>query len=362
MLIKVANFLILSLYFLVLIVALDVGPFQPTLATLILGILGLGVFLTILSSIAKSIDLVDKPDDQRKTHLGAIPLIGGLAIFISLIYGAILLGISDFFRVLLISLIPLIIIGILDDLKGISVIPKLIVQVIASWIVIIFTDVYLKDLGDLFGQGVIYLNEFGIPFTIFCVVGICNAFNMLDGKDGLTGSVSLLVFLGLMILLFLNDLDYQLGMILIPTLLVFLAFNMNLFGINRKVFLGDHGALGLGHLIAWNLIYFSQEVSVMTPASTLWIVFYPLTDTLLTFIRRLRSERSIFKPDRYHLHFILTDRGLSDLKVYLIIIGISLIGVIFAILCNILFLEEYLVFYVYLTFLFFFFLLTKKNR
>tara|TARA_X000000368_G_scaffold128078_1_gene100671 strand:- start:1953 stop:3041 length:1089 start_codon:yes stop_codon:yes gene_type:complete len=361
MLVKVANFLILSLYFLVLAVVLDVGPIKPNFATLVLGMLGLAVFVIILSSLAKSIDLVDKPDDKRKNHLGAIPLIGGLSIFISLVYGAILLGINDFFQVLLISLIPLIIIGILDDLRGISVIPRLIVQVLASWIVIIFTDVYLRDLGDLFGQGVVELNEFGIPFTIFCVVGICNAFNMLDGKDGLTGSVSLLVLIGLMILLNFNGYDYQLGMILIPTLLVFLAFNMNLFGINRKVFLGDHGALGLGHLIAWNLIYFTQEVNVMTPASALWIIFYPLTDTLVTFLRRLRSDRSIFKPDRYHLHFILTDKGLSDIKVYLIIIGISFTGAFFAVLSNLFNISDYLILYAYLTGLFFFFLITKKS-
>jgi UDP-GlcNAc:undecaprenyl-phosphate/decaprenyl-phosphate GlcNAc-1-phosphate transferase len=272
------------------------------------------------------------------------------------------LGIDYFFQIVLISLTPLIIVGIIDDLKGVSIPIRLVVQILSSWIVILFTDVYIRDLGDLFGLGVIDLKEFGIPFTIFCVVGICNAFNMLDGKDGLTGSVSLLVFSGLMILLSLKGYNYQLGMILIPTLLVFLAFNMSIFGVSRKIFLGDHGALGLGHLIAWNLIYFSQEITVVTPVSALWLVFYPLTDTIVTFIRRLRSDRSIFRPDRHHLHFILTDYGLSDLKVYSLVILISIVGALFAIISNILLFSEYLVFYLYLTALLFFFLLTKEKR
>ena len=92
-------------------------------------------------------------------------------------------------------MIPILIIGTVDGIGAITV-PvsfRLIAQILASWLVILFTDVYLRDLGNLFGQGTVYLNQFGIPFTIFAVVGICNAFNMLDGKDGLAGSVAVVI-------------------------------------------------------------------------------------------------------------------------------------------------------------------------
>ena len=347
---KIFGITILGLYLLVMSVAITEGPLI-SFQSVILSLLGLIVITIGISSLAKSIGLVDIPDNIRKIHAGNIPLIGGIVIFISIIFGTFVFGVDPFYRIIIISLIPILIVGTIDGIGSIEV-PisfRFIAQILASWIVILFTDVYLKDLGDLFGQGTLHLNQFGIPFTIFAVVGICNAFNMLDGKDGLVGSVAVVIISSLLLLLYLNGIIYAWGLVLILSLAVFLAFNLNLFGNKQKIFLGEHGSSSLGHLIAWNLIHLSQETDFITPVTALWFVFYPLTDALFTITRRIRSSQSIVKADRQHLHYLLSDRGLSDPKILFIVVFISILGTIVAVTANVLDIQDYYLFYGYIT-------------
>jgi UDP-GlcNAc:undecaprenyl-phosphate GlcNAc-1-phosphate transferase len=347
---KIFGFTILGLYLLVMSVAITEGPLI-SYQSVILALLGLIVITIGISSLAKSIGLVDIPDNIRKIHAGNIPLIGGIVIFISIIFGTFVFGVDPFYRIIIISLIPILIIGTLDGIGSIEV-PvsfRFIAQILASWIVILFTDVYLKDLGNLFGQGTIHLNQLGIPFTIFAVVGMCNAFNMLDGKDGLGGSVAVVIIASLLLLLYLNGIIYNWGLILILSLAVFLAFNLNLFGHEQKIFLGEHGSSSLGHLIAWNLVYLSQETDFITPVTALWFVCVPLTDAILTITRRIRISQSIVKADRRHFHYLLADRGLSDQKILLVIVFVSIIGATVAVTANILNILDYYLFYGYIT-------------
>ena len=335
-----------------MVVALTEGPLI-SLQSLILSAIGLVIILLIFSNIAKRINLVDVPDNQRKEHMGAIPVVGGIGLFISLIYGAFVFGVNSFYLYVLVSLIPIMMMGILDGIQRFSISPvyRVIAQIIASWIVIMTTDIYVKDLGDLFGLGTIYLSQLGIPFTIFSVVGICNAFNMLDGKDGLLGSVSVIIMSSLLLLLYFNNIIYQWAQIIVLSTLVYLAFNLNLFGRKRKIFLGDHGSTGLGYIIAWSLIYLSQESDYITPVSALWFVLLPLTDAILTFIRRLRSSRSVFIGDRLHFHHKLADQGFSDRVILLICSIVTLISCGFAVVSNIFNFKEYTLFYGFITLL-----------
>jgi len=345
---KITGFFILILYTLVLATSVTHGALI-SIPSLALGLIGLITIILFLSTIAKNIRLVDIPDTERKTHSGSVPLIGGIAIYISIIYGTYIMDLDPFFRVLIYSLIPILIVGVLDDIRGMPVPIRLIAQIISSWIVILASGIYLVDLGDLFGFGSFVLGNFGIPFTIFAVVGICNAFNMLDGKDGLAGSVSLVIISSLFIAMTLKGATYNWAIIMILSLFIFLLFNLDLFGKNRKIFLGDHGSLGLGHVIAWNLIYLSQDTAAITPVSALWFTIYPLTDAILTFIRRIRSGKAIFDADRKHFHHILSDLDISNNIILLIAIFISAIGSTVAILGNMFDIAEYLTFYLYLT-------------
>ena len=347
---KLLGFMLLALYFVVIAVALSEGPLI-SLQSIILGVIGLIIIIISASELAKTIRLVDIPDGIRKKHKGQIPLIGGLALFISFIYGAIVFGVNPFYNILIISLVPIVIVGTIDGIKGMKV-PisiRIISQIIASWILIGFTGIYIKDLGNLFGTGAIYLNEFGIPFTIFGVVGMCNAFNMLDGKDGLTGSVSVIIFSALLLTLFLGGVIYNWGAIMILSLLVFLCFNLSLFGEKRKIFLGDHGSTGLGYIVAWTFIYLSQETDFITPVSALYFVAVPLLDALLTFSRRIRSSKSVFSGDNLHFHHILSKAGLSDILILLIISAASALAASFGIVSLLFNLKEHNLFFGFIT-------------
>ena len=261
---KLIGSVILTLYFLVMAVAVTNGPLL-SLQSIVLGVIGLITLILIISSLANKLNLTDsaknikeKKHNIGKTHKGTIPLVGGITVYISIIYGTFIFDVEPFYRVLLISLVPIMIVGIIDDIKGLTIPFRLIAQILASWIVILGTDIYLKDLGNLFGLGTVDLHGFGIPFTIFAVVGICNAFNMFDGKDGVIGSVSIIIIAALLVLLALEGMAYNWQLIVILSLLVFLAFNLSMFGTKRKIFMGDHGSVSLGHLIAWNLVFLSQ--------------------------------------------------------------------------------------------------------
>ena len=362
---KLIGITILGLYFLVLAVAITNGPLI-SYQSLLLGFFGLVVITSLISSFAKSIKLLDTANEKRKKHEGSVPLIGGIIIYISIIYGTFVFGVDPFYRIVIISLIPILIIGILDGIEYIRtpISLRVIAQILSSWIIIIFTDIYLKDLGDLFGLGTITLNELGIPITIFCVVGVCNAFNMLDGMDGLTGSVTVVIITSILILLYLNNIAYNWGLILILSILGFLAFNLSLFGNERKIFLGDHGSTGLGYIVSWNLIYLSQETDLITPVSALWFIFFPLTDTVLIIIRRIRSSKSIFVPDRKHIHYFLSDSGYSDVKILSIIVSISFVTGLIGVASNYWQIKEYYLLYGYLTLVIFFIILgvTKPEK
>ena len=331
-------------------VAFTEGPLV-SLQSLLLGIAGLIVFILLLSKLAKKINLVDVSDQDRKDHIGAIPLVGGIGVYISIVYGTLVFGVNNFYIILIISLVPIMIAGIIDGFRGIDVRPvyRILAQMISCWIVIALTDLYIKDLGNIFGFGSINLGTLGIPFTIFSVVGICNAFNMLDGKDGLVGSVSIIIMSFLMIILFINGTFDQWPIILVSSIAVFLAFNLNLFGQRRKIFLGDHGSTGLGYLIAWSLIYLSEDTDHITPVSALWFVILPLSDALLTFYRRIKSSRSVFQADRLHFHHLLSDHGASDMTILFIFCVITFISSLIATLSIIFEISEYLMLYFYLT-------------
>ena len=140
---------------------------------------------------------------------------------------------------------------------------------------IISTDTYISNLGNLFGTGDVELGLLSIPFTVFCVVGIMNAFNMIDGINGLCSGCAMvaLLFIG-----FYSGLIYSSPLvILIGSIIGFLIFNLGLIGKKRSVFLGDHGSNLIGFWVAWLAIGPSQnplrEIEAM---SMVWFVAIPL--------------------------------------------------------------------------------------
>jgi len=269
------------------------------------------VALAILERCSASLGLIDRPD-IRKHHVGEVPLVGGLSMFTGLSVGAVWLGnLGHFVHMLLATAAVLALLGAFDDRYDLSVRTRLLVQTLAILLVVATTGVYIHSLGHVFGHE-LALNWLGVPFTVVAVIGLLNAFNMMDGIDGLVGSLSL-VSIGA-ILLYGNGARIQgpaaLMLLMGAALLPYLAANLGLVG--RKVFLGDAGSMALGYLFAWTLIDLSQtSPSRLSPIDVLWCVALPVLDTLAVMYRRLRQGKSPFKPDRGHIHHIIMGAGLG---------------------------------------------------
>ena len=277
---------------------------------LIISIMASLAINSVLRNFAKEKKLlVDIPDRSRKFHKRATPLTGGIGILLAVIISTeIYLDMNnlkgympEFSQKLYMASIPLLILFLIDDFKSLRPMHRLIIQVTLSLYVIFSTDIYLSNLGNLFGFGEIQLGILSIPFTIFCVVGIMNAFNMIDGINGLcAGSAMMaLLFIG-----FYSGLMYDsVLIIIIGSMIGFLIFNLRFFGKKRGVFLGDSGSNLIGFWVAWCAIYSSQNSIYQVEAITmLWFVSIPLLDCIGLIFSRIIRGISIASPGRDHIH------------------------------------------------------------
>ena len=188
--------------------------------------------------------------------------------------------------------IPLLAIFLIDDLKNLKPRFRILIQCLLAIYMIFSTNIYLVSLGDLFGFGEIKLGIFSIPVTIFCVVGIMNAFNMMDGINGLCAGCAMLA---LLLIGFYSGLIYDSMLVLIiGSMIGFLIFNLGFFGKKRGVFLGDSGSNLIGFWVAWSAIYASQsEIYNIKPITMLWFVAIPFLDCIGLIFSRIKKGKSL---------------------------------------------------------------------
>ena len=285
--------------------------------------------------------LVDLPDRSRKFHKRPTPLTGGMSIFISLLISAKLYidfnelngFIPLFSSMLVVGSFFIIVVFLIDDLKPIRPSFRLIAQAICSYFIIHTTGLYLESFGNLLGFGEIYLGSFGIPITIFCVVGIMNAFNMIDGINGLCAGSALvmLLFIG-----FASGFIYDsMLVLLIGSMLGFLVFNLRIIGKRRAVFLGDHGSNFIGFVVAWVAIYCSQNtIYDISPMTAVWFVAIPLLDCIGLIYSRTKKGKGWSTPGRDHIHRKLMQKY-SSRATLLVLLLITFTTGMFGILCEI---------------------------
>lgn len=282
------------------------------------------IAIFILLRVAGPMGLVDRPDN-RKRHIGDIPLIGGLAMLAGLLTGMLYyMQFLPFTYVLVSTAAVLAVLGALDDRFDLSVRLRLLVQTAVILAVIGSTGVYIHTLGHIFGQEIALGPWLGIPLTLIAVIGLMNAFNLMDGIDGLAGGLALVsiaaifVFAGSTPLIGAIVLLALLGAALLP----YLACNLGLVG--RKIFMGDAGSMVIGYLLAWTLIRLSQQPGTeLSPVDVLWCVALPVVDTFAVMYRRWRQGKSPFKPDRGHIHHILMDMGLGSRASMVVLISLA---------------------------------------
>lgn len=290
--------------------------------------LGVGlVLMPVLARAASRLNLMDQPGG-RKAHTGAVPLIGGLVMFLAFAFGLLALpdGLSSL-RPLVAGAALLVVVGVLDDIHELSSGSRFAVQIVAALLMVWWGGVVLVDLGYLVGDYRVALGIWSTPLTVFAVVGVINALNMIDGVDGLAGSVTLVTVLAVAVLALAAGAVLAVHVLLVlgAAITVFLLFNLRLPGFPRaRVFMGDAGSMFLGFVLAWFLVQLSQgETQAFSPATALWLFGLPLIDTVTMMLRRVARGRSPFSADREHFHHVLLLAGFSHEATLAIMVGVA---------------------------------------
>lgn len=256
----------------------------------------------LLRKIGIKLNLVDLPN-SRSSH--NIPTIRGFGIVIFVSIGITLLTFNSFliyehpyllFAVLIVGLL-----GLVDDIKNIPPIIKILTLIFAFFF--LYAEGFLiQNLGFFLGVDLELHLSLAIIFSLFSVIVFTNSFNLIDGLDGLSGSVAIIIFLSFLFIGIENNdkLLSTIPILFLTSLAVFLCFNWN----PAKVFLGDSGSLMIGFVIS---ILAIRAIDYIAPISILYIAALPILDTLFVITRRVINGVSPLKPDRLHLHHILLE-------------------------------------------------------
>ncbi|CDT80768.1 UDP-GlcNAc:undecaprenylphosphate GlcNAc-1-phosphate transferase [Vibrio coralliirubri] len=311
--------------------------------------------LFTMRKLAKKVGLVDKPN-ARKLHNGAIPLVGGISICISILYFLLnnpdILPNTELYATCIILLVG---VGALDDKFDLSFKLRFAIQAALSVAMMVIGDIELRTIGDILGTGeVVTLGWFGYLVTILAVVGAINAFNMVDGIDGLLGGLAIVTFGGLGVML-RHDGQINLAyicLVLVVVITPYILLNLGAFGRKRKVFMGDAGSMLIGFTVIWLLLLSSQNGArpPLRPVTALWLIAVPLMDMASIMVRRIRRGDSPFKPDRDHLHHIFQRLGFSSTQTLIIICTIATVYAGIGIYSEMVNVPEYIMLYTFLLF------------
>ncbi len=284
----------------------------------------------ILSKIAIRNNIVDIPS-AHKTHKSVKPLLGGIAVFLGIVITTLLfLDLDGKIISLGAGTLVLVATGLLDDIYDLKPIYKVIGQTLAAAIVVLWNLYLYLDM-------IQYFKRFFIPewIVIFLIIGwivlMINAFNLIDGLDGLASGTAVIILAAMATLTFLNKgnpnvLGVQ--MIALGACLGFLLYNFY----PAKIFMGDTGSMLLGFVLAnVHLFTIKFPFSETLVLGSIFIFAYPALDVTYAFYRRIYYRCSIFKADRGHIHHILLGLGYSVRNAVLIIYAVNLLFSIFAV-------------------------------
>ena len=269
----------------------------------------------LVARLAARLGAIDAPDGRRKSQVQAVPLGGGLAVALAAMAGVLvvisvsaprgLLPAAGYWNPALPSAIVLIAVGLLDDTIGLTGIYKLIGQVLAA--TLLCSAGFRFESLSLFGM-TMPLGEFGMPFSIFFCLGAINAFNLIDGADGLASSIGAVVCVTLgMIAAAQGSVIASLASFAASGALVgFLRYNAP----PARVYLGDTGSMLIGWLVAAVAIRCSiKQQAAVALAVPVAICAIPILDAAAALVRRITTGQSVFTADRGHLHHALLLRG-----------------------------------------------------
>ena len=293
------------------------------------------ILMLALRPVAFSAGLVDAPGG-RKFHTGHIPITGGIAMFAGMLIGLGLVGLPA--NVLFSTMgaaSMLVIIGVLDDRYGLPASVRLASQFVAVILMVYGAGLYLADIGDPFGTGIISMGRYTLIFTTLVTLTTINAYNFVDGADGLAGTLTLIALLSVAVIAGLDHMAGAAALTVSAVIAAFLIFNFPLERTrNVRSFMGDAGSTLLGFTVVWITLSVCQGPDrLVSPVHCLWIAALPIFDFLSCFVRRIRKGKSPFAPGRDHFHHILLRGGLSVRQALGILTGLQLVYAIAGVMC-----------------------------
>ncbi|MCS7459969.1 undecaprenyl/decaprenyl-phosphate alpha-N-acetylglucosaminyl 1-phosphate transferase [Paenibacillus doosanensis] len=290
----------------------------------------------LVKKFAFWVGAVDAPN-HRKVHSRIMPRLGGLAIFVGFVgaYFVISPAIDSLNGDVAIGLLVggaiIVLVGALDDRFDLSPKVKLLGQIIAACVVV-YSGVVIDLVNVPFGDTTVSLTWLAVPLTIFWIVGVTNAINLIDGLDGLSAGVSGIATTTILVLALMmgNITVVLLSVILLGSIVGFLFYNFH----PAKIFMGDSGALFLGFSLATLSILGFKQATVLSLLVPIMILGVPLSDTFFAILRRWVNNLPISKPDKSHLHHCLLQLGFSHRITVLIIYGVASIFGVAAVLLS----------------------------
>lgn len=271
-----------------------------------------------IKKLALKVGATDAPN-ARKVHTKTMPRLGGVAIYIGFVLTV--LSTQDLNREilgLLIGCTVILLVGILDDIYGLSPKLKFLGQFIAALVLIAF-GYKVRFVTHPWEAGtIIDLEYLAIPFTILWIIGVTNAVNLIDGLDGLAAGTSAIAAITMALVGFTSGqaVAASLALILAASILGFLRYNFH----PAQIFMGDCGSLFLGYALgALAISGLTKGATVISLFIPVVILGIPIMDTLFAIVRRFSNGRPIFQPDKKHLHHCLLELGLSHKGTVLVI-------------------------------------------
>jgi UDP-N-acetylmuramyl pentapeptide phosphotransferase/UDP-N-acetylglucosamine-1-phosphate transferase len=319
--------------------------YSTVVAFLLAGVITLAMTPTVIKVVLRK-GLMDEPDGGRKVHTKRIPTLGGIGIFIGFFFACNLIGefygyaMDNLFRL---SLVLLLLVGVKDDLIQIAARHKLWFQIAAGVMAMWGSESVITNFGGVFGIHDIPV-WVGVLVTLFTFVVVINAYNLIDGADGLAGGLGV-VMSGILGTAFLLNGEYALSLLsfsLAGALIGYLYFNFY----PAKIFMGDTGSLVVGYTLAYLAVLFVDRVTpnpayainAYAPVLIVALLIVPLYDTMRVFTLRLRKGISPFMPGKEHIHHVLMGYGfvhhtlsiylyMANVAIFSVALGLGLLGI-----------------------------------
>lgn len=282
-------------------------------------------FIYMLMRYSETLGLIDIPND-RSVHKEPMPRGGGIGFVTAVFVVSLLFNFEHCieYYYIYISILIILIVGAIDDKRTVTPMYKMVFIFIATCILYL-NDFQITSLGYYLGYEITLPFALVLPFTYIAIAGLTNAFNLIDGLDGLAGAIAIVILTTFLAIGILHSdiLIITLSSLFIVAVFAFLLFNWY----PAKIFMGDSGSLTLGFVIS---ILSIQSLAYLTPTAVLFIVALPILDTFKVMTRRIQRKMSPFKPDKNHMHHFIYNAKLdvkfTDKVIVSIQIAFSLIG------------------------------------